>query len=162
MRHDPETRAARGPLDRLWRHRYGRFVEPLADEPSLLVKSMFGCVACYAHGRLKLVLADRRPPWRGVLVPTLRQHHATLCADVAGLATHPVLRKWLHVPESADDFEAAVDRLVTLALLYDPRIGVEPPPRKSRRARARPDDAHRGKKSRGRGPLRRSRRLPAS
>ncbi len=125
-----------GPLERLRRHRYGPLVEALVDEPSLLVKSMFGCVGCYAHGRLKLVLADRRPPWRGILVPTAHEHHETLRTAVPALAVHPVLRKWLHLTERADDFEAAVERLVALALRDDPRVGVEPPARGRRDGRA--------------------------
>lgn len=112
-------------------------VEALADEPSLLVKSMFGCVACYAHGRLMLVLADRRPPWRGVLVPTRHEHHAALRAEIHALAVHPVLGKWLHVPEAGDEFEDAVGRVVALAAAGDARVGVEPPGRVRRPDRSR-------------------------
>jgi len=98
-----------------------------------MVKPMFGCLACYLHGRLMLVLADRREPWRGVLVPTASEHHAALRAELPALRVHPVLGKWLRLPESADDFEDAAARLVTLAAADDPRLGVEPGPRKARR-----------------------------
>ncbi len=126
-----------GALERLRRHRYGRLVEPLADEASFLVKPMFGCLACYLHGRLMLVLADRRPPWQGLLVPTAHESHATLLRDVPGLGRHPVLRKWLHLAESAADFDAAAERLVAMARGDDPRLGVESAPRPPRSGRDR-------------------------
>lgn len=136
-RSETTTRGAGGALERLRRHRYGTLIEPLQDEPSLLVKAMFGCVACYVHGRLMLVLAARREPWRGLLVPTTRAHQPALQAEVPALKVHPVLRKWLHLRESADDFEAAAAELVRLARADDPRLGVESPPRRSRAAGAR-------------------------
>ena len=40
-------------------------IEPLMDEPSFLEKSMFGCLACYLHGRLALLLASGEEPWNG-------------------------------------------------------------------------------------------------
>lgn len=131
----PAARERAGPFDRLRRHRYRQLVEALVDEPSLLVKSMFGCVACYAHGRLMLVLADRRPPWQGVLVPTGHAHHAALRAEIPALVVHPVLGKWLHLPEGVDDFEEAIGRVLALAMADDARLGVEPPARRARGVR---------------------------
>ena len=119
-------------FDRLRRHRYGSLVEALTLEASFLVKPMFGCLACYLHGRLMLVLADRPPPWRGVLVPTTHESQAALRDEVPALRTHPVLRKWLQLVESGDDFEQAVERVVCLALGDDPRLGVEAKPRRPR------------------------------
>lgn len=126
------------PFARLRRHRYGGLVDALTEEPSLLVSTMFGCVTCYLHGRLVLGLTDRRPPWRGLLVPTVHEHHDALRADVPGLVVHPVLGKWLYLPESAGCFEEAADALVTLARNGDPRIGVESAvPKRGGRTRAR-------------------------
>ena len=123
MRFGPDV--SDDPFARLRRHRYGGLVDALTEEPSLLVSTMFGCVACYLHGRLVLGLTDRRPPWRGLLVPTAHEHHAALLADVAGLVVHPVLGKWLYLPESVGCFEESADALVTLARRGDPRVGVE-------------------------------------
>lgn len=134
MRRTGETVADPDRHDRLRRHRYGALVERLRSEASFLVKPMFGCLACYVHGRLMLVLADRRPPWRGVLVPTAREHQAALRAEVRSLTVHPVLGKWLCLSEAAADFEDAAERLVALAAAADPRLGVEPTAR-ARRAR---------------------------
>jgi hypothetical protein len=121
---------AAGPLDRLRRHRYGPLVEVLVDEPSFLVKPAFGCLSCYVHGRLVLVLADRRPPWQGLLVPTRHEHQAALRAEIPALTAHPVLAKWLYVRETAAEFEEVAARLVALVCADDPRLGVEPMPRR--------------------------------
>jgi hypothetical protein len=119
------VRPADDPFARLRRHRYGGVVEELMEEPSLLVATMFGFVTCYVHGRCMLALADKRPPWRGLLIPTAREHHAALRALLPALAGHPVLGKWLYLRDSAPTFEEDARRLVALARADDPRIGVE-------------------------------------
>jgi hypothetical protein len=106
------------------------------DEPTLLVSTMFGFVTCYLHGRFVLALADKRPPWRGLLVPTERAHHAELRALVPELVVHPVLGKWLYLRDSAPELEASAHRLVALARADDPRIGVEPGKGRARSKRA--------------------------
>lgn len=120
---------------RLRRHRYGALVRELTEEPSFLLARMFGLLTCYVHGRLVLALADKRPPWRGLLVPTDRRHHEALRAALPDLVVHPVLGKWLYLREAADDFEASAARLVALARRDDPRIGVESAPRRRRATR---------------------------
>ena len=102
-------------------------VEPLAEEPSYIEKAMFGCKGCYLHGRLVLVLAARRKePWNGLLDPTERKHHQSLGRDHKNLAIHPVLKKWLYLSESNEDFEESARTVVECVLANDPRIGVEP------------------------------------
>ena len=101
-------------------------VEPLIEQPSYVQKAMFGCLGCYLHGRLMLVLAAQRAPWQGVLVPTAREHHAALLRDEGALVVHSVLAKWLYLAESSDVFEETAQRLVARILDNDPRIGVEP------------------------------------
>jgi hypothetical protein len=125
------------PASRLRRHRFGGLVEELASEPSFLLSSMFGFLTCYLHGRLMLALADKRPPWRGLLVPTDRIHHAELLRLLPDLIVHPVLGKWLYLRETTRDFEASAARLVGMARGDDPRIGVESAPGERRRKRAR-------------------------
>jgi hypothetical protein len=120
---------ARG-LRRLRLHRYGALVEALTEEPSFLVRSTFGGLSCYVHGRMQLALIDRRPPWRGLLVATSRESHASLIAELPALRVHPVLGKWLLLPEAADDFEDTAAALVMLVRRDDPRIGVESKPRR--------------------------------
>jgi hypothetical protein len=129
------VRSVPDPLARLRRHRYAGLVEDLLEEPTLLVSTMFGFVTCYLHGRFMLALADKRPPWRGLLVPTERVHHAALRALVPELIVHPVLGKWLYLRDSCAELEASAQRLVALARADDPRIGVEPGKGKSRAKR---------------------------
>lgn len=102
-------------------------VEPLTEEPSYIEKAMFGCKGCYLHGRLVLVLAARgKEPWNGLLLPTERKHQPGLRRDHKNLIIHPVLKKWLYLPEANEDFEEAACAVVESVLANDPRIGVEP------------------------------------
>ena len=116
-------------------HRHLWLVEPLEREPSLLVRPMFGGKAVYLHGRFVLYLAAKAEPWRGVLVPMERDQHAALQSDFPALVPHPVLPKWLYLPESTESFEADAARLVTLIRARDPRIGIVPPAAKRKRSR---------------------------
>ena len=128
MRRTPEEQS----LDRLLRHRYGELVEAIAREESFAARSMFHCLACYLHGRLKLVLADRERPWDGILVPTTREDQPSLRGEMPALRPHPVLGKWLYLAASVESFEDDAQRLVELALADDPRVGVEPQARRAR------------------------------
>jgi hypothetical protein len=79
-----------------------------------------------------LALANGAPPWDGVLVATGREHHEALRALVPALRVHPVLGKWLYLPAAEDGFEREARRLAELARADDPRLGVEPKPRRPR------------------------------
>ncbi len=111
-------------------------LEPLLDEPSYLERPMFGCLACYLHGRLVLVLASGDEPWKGVLIPTERQFHQALQGEFSTAAQHPVLKKWLYLPESSEDFESVAADIVEAVLRNDPRFGVEPGARSSRKKKS--------------------------
>ena len=100
--------------------------EPLQVDPSYLDKAMFGCRAVHFGGRLVLALAWKEEPWRGMLVPTEREHQHSLIAEFPALAPHPILSKWLYLPENAPTFETDAARLVALIRRLDPRIGVIP------------------------------------
>lgn len=117
-------------------HPFHWVVEPLLEEPSYIERAMFGCKGCYLYGRLVLVLAARRrEPWNGLLVPTERQYHKSLRREHKSLVIHPILKKWLYLPESKDEFEETARTLAECILANDPRIGVEPK-RKSSKAGA--------------------------
>jgi len=100
--------------------------DPLQDDPSYLDKAMFGCRAVHFGGRLVLALAWKEEPWRGVLLPTEREHQPSLIAEFPSLAPHPVLPKWLYLPESSPSFENDARQLVALIRRLDPRLGVIP------------------------------------
>jgi hypothetical protein len=94
---------------------------------------MFGCQAAYVFGKLVLVLAAKKEPWNGLLVCTSREFHATLIAEYPELRPHPVLSKWLYLPQATDGFEETATELALQALKDNPRIGVEPSVRKRKR-----------------------------
>ena len=114
-------------------------IEPLENEPTLLVKAMFGGKAIYVGGRFVLYLAARpAEPWCGVLCPTEREHQTSLMADRPALAPHPILPKWLYLPESSAHFEADAAWLIARIRQRDPRLGIEPAaPHPRRRAIAK-------------------------
>ena len=116
-------------------HPYAWLWEPLEAEPSLVLRAMFGTKAAYLGGRLVLCFSARAEPWRGVLVATERQHHASLIQEFPSLSPHPILPKWLYLPDSVSNFESIAARLVKLVRQRDPRIGVAPNPKRTGRAK---------------------------
>ncbi|WGS53026.1 hypothetical protein LFL96_33180 [Paraburkholderia sp. D15] len=109
-------------------------------DPTYLRKRMFGSDAAYLDGLLCLIAADRGKPWSGLLVCTSHDRHAALIDTLPALRPHPVLGKWLYVPQDDAEFETTAAELTALVLARDPRIGVEPKPRKrSRKATLLPD-----------------------
>jgi hypothetical protein len=113
-------------------HRYEWLWEPLAGEANFVLRSMFGAKSVYLDGRIVLCFSDGDEPWRGVLVCTDRERQPSLQAEFPELRPHPVLPKWLYLPEAEDRFETVAAALVRLARKRDPRLGVIPKPRKPR------------------------------
>ena len=118
-------------------HRYAWLWEPLEAEASFVLRAMFGAKAVYLDGQLVLCLSARAEPWRGMLVCTTREHHASLIAEFPALSPHSILPKWLYLPESSDEFERVAERLVGLTRLRDPRIGVAPQSKKRKPVRSK-------------------------
>ncbi|HWA27081.1 MAG TPA: hypothetical protein VG734_15595 [Lacunisphaera sp.] len=114
-------------------HRYEWLWEPLEVDATFVLRSMFGAKGAYLDGKLMLCFCAGEEPWRGVLVCTDRTRHAALMAEFCVLTPHPILPKWLYLPESSDRFETLAGRLVALARRRDPRLGVSPQPPKARR-----------------------------
>ena len=113
-------------------HRYAWLWEPLEANASFVLRPMFGARAAYLNGKMQLCFFAKHEPWKGVLVCTDRLNHPSLQAEFPSLSPHPVLSKWLYLPESADDFEAVAQELVKRVNHHDARIGVESSPRKKR------------------------------
>lgn len=116
-------------------HRHAWLWEPLESDATFVRRAMFGAQAVYLDGLLMLCFCAGDEPWRGMLVCTSRGHHASLLAEFPALSPHPVLPKWLYLPESADAFERVAGDLVLLARRRDPRLGVAPGKRKRARGR---------------------------
>lgn len=105
------------------------------DEPSYLQKSMFGCQACYLHGRLVLLLTSGAEPWNGLLIPTDHQFHDAICKDFKTVKQHSVLKKWLYLSEASEDFESEAAGVVEAIRINDERFGVEPKERVKRKSK---------------------------
>lgn len=114
-------------------HSLAWLLESIENQPSYLRKKMFGSEAVYLNGRLVLVLAVGEEPWNGILLPTERKFHPALQREWAPLKSHPVLGKWLYLPQSESDFEEIASDILTHIRRADERIGVEPKPRKLRK-----------------------------
>ncbi len=108
-------------------------VESIQDEPSYMDAAWFGCRAVYLHGLMVLVLCVGEEPWNGLLIPTYHQFHQDIMRDFKDLVQHPVLKKWLYLPEDTEDFETVADDIVEAIRMSDPRFGVEPKEGKKRK-----------------------------
>ena len=109
-------------------------LEAFERDSTYVRKRMFSFDAAYIDGRLCITVGERDEPWNGMMVCTSQNHHATLIEEMPALRPHPVLGKWLYVSQNDPAFESSVDKVVRLVLARDPRIGVEPKPKRSRKA----------------------------
>lgn len=115
--------------------------EPFERDPTYVGKRMFGCDAAYLDGLLYLVTGDGNEPWNGLMICTSQPHHAALIEELPALRPHPVLGKWLYISQDDPEFEASVEAVAALVQARDPRIGVEPKPRKRGRKSLLPKGA---------------------
>jgi hypothetical protein len=130
--------------------RFAWVAEPFAEDPTHLERAMFGCRAHYLDGRLVLVRADRgAEPWQGLLFPTERPYQSALVQDFPALRAHPVLGKWLYLPEASSEFDETARSLGERIRARDPRLGVEPAGKRSE-APPRPGVTRRGASARRR------------
>lgn len=119
--------------------------EAVQSEPTFVFKPWFGGRSIMLRGKHQLFLTTQGEPWQGVLVCTFHEHHRSLLAEFPSLKPHPVLGKWLYLPETAETFEQDALALVRLAKKGDARLGVAPSPRKKRvkKIKVRPRRARR-------------------
>jgi len=113
-------------------HPFQWLAEPLLNEPTFVLKSWFGGRSIMLRGMHQLYLTSQGEPWQGVLVCTFHEHQPSMLAEFPSLKQHPILKKWLYLPESSETFERDAQRLVKLARAGDPRLGIPPSPRKKR------------------------------
>jgi len=134
----PSSRNSPGAIRRI--HPHAWLWEVLESEPTFVLRPMFGAKAAYLGGKLMLCFCASEEPWRGVLACTDQARHAALITEFPELIAHPVLPKWLYLPESSNAFERTAARLVAIARQRDPRLGVAPRPRKQRKSPSRQPD----------------------
>jgi uncharacterized protein YbaR (Trm112 family) len=101
---------------------------------------MFGGLAAYVFERQMLLLVEPtksgRWQWHGVLVCTDYEHHASIRAELPALMPHEVLRKWLFIDSTHDDFESTMGAVAKRVAANDQRFGIVPrSPKPSRRKR---------------------------
>jgi hypothetical protein len=112
-----------------------------AGHRSFFTRRMFGGLAAYLFERQMLLLVEPtksgRWKWHGVLVCTDFEHHASICAELPALAPHDVLRKWLFIDSTHEDFESTMEAVARHVARNDPRFGVLPGSRKSGKRRLR-------------------------
>lgn len=120
-------------------------LEPLESHPAYFRRKIFGCEAAYVGGKLRLVVAAGGEPWNGLMVATRREAHPALRAEWKALAPHPVLGKWLYLSQDDPRFETVALAIARAVRQGDPRIGVEPRPRKRREAKAESPKPRRGR-----------------
>ncbi len=110
-------------------------LEPLEGHSGYLRKKMFGCEAVYIDGKLMIGLVAGDEPWNGILVATHRDCHTDLQKEWKSLQSHSVLGKWLYLSQTDPSFEETAMAIVDSVKRGDPRIGVEPKPRKKKSSR---------------------------
>jgi hypothetical protein len=64
--------------------------------------------------------------WHGVLVCTGHEHHASIRAEFPALTPHQVLRKWLFIDSTHEDFESTMEGVAKRMARNDMRFGVTP------------------------------------
>jgi len=108
-----------------------------AEHPTFFTKRMFGGLAAYLFERLMLLLVEPtksgRWDWHGVLVCTDYKYHASIQAELPALTPHEILRKWLFIDSTHEDFEATMEAVAKHIAGNDPRFGILPKVAKPRR-----------------------------
>ena len=116
--------------------------EPFERHATFFTKRMFGGLAAYLFDRQMLVLAEPtktgRWTWHGVLVCTDFAHHPSLRADFPALEPHAVLKKWLWLDSTHDDFEQTMAGIARQMARNDLRFGIVPRAAKRRTKRGKP------------------------
>ena len=111
--------------------------EAFAGHPTFFTKSMFGGLAAYLFERQMLLLVEPtqsgRWNWHGVLVCTDYRHHASIQTELPALTPHDVLRKWLFIDSTHEDFESTMAAVARHLANNDRRFGILPKIRKPRK-----------------------------
>jgi hypothetical protein len=79
------------------------------------------------------VLCAGEEPWNGLLIATEYEFHEAIRQEFENVVHHPVLKKWLYLPEASEDFETVSSEIVEAVRIGDQRFGVEPKERVSRK-----------------------------
>lgn len=112
--------------------------EPLEEFEDFFTKRMFGGLAIYVHGKMTMMLAEDPGNreyrgevysfdiWNGVLFPTYYELQEDILKQYPQLVQHPILKKWLYLPESDQSFDSTVAEIVENIVENDQRFGIYP------------------------------------
>ena len=116
----------------------GHFFEEVADKDSFYLKKFFGGLSIYVYGRMVAFLCEhpgdkkyrgkrfKLDIWDGCLIPSVRENHKELLNLLDGTIVHPVIEKWLYLPQKSKHFESSMLKLADLVARKSSLIGVEP------------------------------------
>jgi hypothetical protein len=119
--------------------------EAFAEHPTFFTKRMFGGLAAHLFERQMLLLVEPtksgRWKWHGVLVCTDHEHHASIQAEFPALMPHQVLKKWLFIDSTREDFESTMEAVAMKIAVDDRRFGILPkgPKLGKRKRQSRPN-----------------------
>lgn len=125
---------------------YLNWIEELLPK-DYIRKHMFGGFAFYVESRLVLLMFESTGSrtyknikydfelWDGCLFPAEREHHSEILKKYSFLINHPVLSKWLYLPSDTEDFETHVEMLLKEIRRLNPKFGVIPKPKKSKKSK---------------------------
>jgi hypothetical protein len=118
-------------------------LETFAGRPTFFTKRMFGGLAAYLHERQMLVLVEPtstgRWKWHGVLVCTDHEHQASIRNELPALMPHDVLRKWLYIDSTHEEFASTMEAVAKRVARNDPRFGIVPGSRGRERTSGNPN-----------------------
>ena len=104
--------------------------DAFVEHPTFFTRRMFGGLAAYLFERQMLVLVEPtksgRWKWHGVLICTSHAHHLSLQTDFPALLPHAVLRKWLFIDSTHEDFESTMEAVAQRVAGNDLRFGILP------------------------------------
>jgi hypothetical protein len=116
------------PLEEMKTFEHEWILEAFAEHRTFFTKNMFGGLAAYLFERQMLLLVEPtksgRWNWHGVLVCTDYEHHASIQAEFPALMPHQVLRKWLFIDSTHEDFESTMEAVAKRVASNDRRFGV--------------------------------------
>ena len=112
-------------------------LEAFAGHRTFFTKRMFGGLGAYLFERQMLLLVEPtksgRWNWHGVLICTDYEHHASIQAEFPALMPHEILRKWMFIDSSHENFESTMEEVAKRVARNDPRFGIVPGNSKPRR-----------------------------
>ncbi len=116
----------------------GHFFEDLTDEDSFYCKKFFGGLSIYVYGRMVAFLCEhpgdrewrgekfKSDIWNGCLIPSMYEYQNDLMKDLKGASSHPVIEKWLYLPQTSKHFETSMFRLAEMIKRKSLLVGIEP------------------------------------